>query len=183
MSIPCPSWLKDWFTCPKRLNECQGKVEELQEENEKLQKELNRWQPSFKVKAKATKDRQFIKDALKPLTDRGMVWLPLDGKYYIGSLADTKKIVNWDTVNTKKYRKTRFDCENFAFWIKARFDFAFGLNYMALVIDYSGKHSYNLFTASNGKVYLLEPQNDKIWSLEDHDYEQPYNLSSGFILL
>ena len=117
------------------------------------------------------------------LDNKGVFRLPLDGVYWLPSLDDMGRIIAWDWVDKKEYRVEMFDCENFAFWFKARVDGVFKLNNVAMVIDYSGGHGYNLFLTSDAKILLFEPQTDFYWFLGDHDFKGAYKLELAWLLL
>ena len=88
----------------------------------------------------------------------GLKTKPLDQRYWTCSKEDFDKIIDADWVNEKKYIKERFDCDDFAIQLKARFSAIFGLNNVALVINKS--HVFNLIFFSDSTYKFFEPQND-----------------------
>lgn len=129
----------------------------------------------------AQKDSAWIQQVIDSL-GLGIVRLPLDQTYYLTNQANFLNIVAWDWIDTVKYQKEVFDCENFAISFKAQVDYIFNLNQVGLVIDYESRHAYNIVIFPNGKVMLLEPQNDNLvlWSKRLTDF---YSLRQAFVLI
>lgn len=126
------------------------------------------------------KDTAWLQTCLMKL-EPSIVRLPLDGTYRLVSQRDFLNIVAWDWVDSRKYAAEIFDCENFAITFKAHVDWYFGLNQVGVVIDYQAGHGYNLVVFPDGKVMLLEPQNDNlfVWA----NLASLYVLKGAFVLL
>jgi hypothetical protein len=125
-------------------------------------------------------DTTWIQAALVKL-EPTIVRLPLDGTYRLVNQRDFLNIVAWDWVDSKKYTAEIFDCENFAITFKAHVDWYFGLNQVGIVIDYQAGHGYNLVVFPDGKVMLLEPQNDNLIAWPN--LSSIYVLKGAFVLL
>ena len=88
----------------------------------------------------------------------------VDEKY---DLMDKKTLTNFlfrDKTNFQKFKKDN-DCDNFAFQLLGRMNewaptFALGF-------AISSNHAFNIFVDENKKVWIIEPQSDKIMSLEE----------------
>ena len=106
--------------------------------------------------------------------------LHLDSKYWVCSKQEFEDWIEWDWTNGKKYISEEYDCDNFAFSFKARCDRKIGINSVALVIDYSGGHAYNLVVFSDVAPELFEPQNDS-WRKKGES--TMYTLTSGYVIL
>ena len=106
--------------------------------------------------------------------------LHLDSKYWVCSKQEFEDWIEWDWTNKKRYIAEEYDCDNFAFSFKARCDRKIGINSVALVIDYSGGHAYNLVVFSDAAPELFEPQNDS-WRKKGES--KLYTLTSGYIIL
>jgi len=106
--------------------------------------------------------------------------LHLDSKYWVCSKQEFEDWIEWDWTNKKRYISEEYDCDNFAFSFKARCDRKIGINSVALVIDYSGGHAYNLVVFSDVAPELFEPQNDS-WRKKGES--KLYTLTSGYIIL
>ena len=91
----------------------------------------------------------------------GMKRLHLDSKYWACSKKEFEGWIKWDWTNKKKFIAEEYDCDNFAFSFKARCDRKLGINTVALVIDYSGGHAYNLVCFTDAPAELYEPQSDR----------------------
>ena len=111
-----------------------------------------------------------------------IVRLPLDMTYRLTNHSNMLNIVVWDNTDTIKYIRERFDCENFALLFKVLVDLHFGLNQVAVIIDYVSKHSYNLILYPNGKHMVCEPQSDGLylWTKRLTDF---YSMRGAFAIL
>jgi len=172
-----------------QLNQIKDETIYLITEHAKLKKQVaeleGKLYPGFDVSF-VEKTSSWIGDRLQLIKTYGsgkVFRCPLDGKYYVPPLEDMQKIIAWDWVDAKEYIREIYDCENFAFSFKARVDRLFHLNNVALVIDWSGLHAYNMFVTSDGEVFILEPQTDEYWSVREHDYQSPFNLESAVVLI
>ena len=115
---------------------------------------------------------------------QGMKRLGLDSKYWACSKREFEDWIEWDWTNKKKYVAEEYDCDNFAFSFKARCDRRIGINVVALVIDYSGGHAYNLVCFTDAPAELYEPQSDR-WVKKGTGISENeiYKLTSGYIIL
>lgn len=70
-----------------------------------------------------------------------------------------------------KYQASRFDCDDFAIWMKGLVGANFGLNYFGIVFGDTplGYHGWNLFRTESGLVQL-EPQTGKFFPLNEAGY-------------
>jgi hypothetical protein len=87
--------------------------------------------------------------------------LPLDSTYYTTTRADVRTIVGEDNTELLTYRKSKYDCENFALTLASEFQRDYGVTTVGIVIDWSGGHAYNCFCYQDGTVDLYEPQSDE----------------------
>lgn len=111
---------------------------------------------------------------------------PLDGgnkakAYWTLPLADIHAFIAWDWIDNKEYIAHRFNCENYAFTFMVHANLQ-GWNSVAIVIDWSGGHGYNILEDCLGNVYVFEPQNDSLWGIVEHKYEGMYKMESAAIL-
>ena len=114
----------------------------------------------------------------------GMKRLHLDSKYWACSKKEFQDWIRWDWTNKKKYIAEQYDCDNFAFSFKARCDRRIGINAVALVIDYSGGHAYNLVCFTEAQAELYEPQSDKFVPMgEGKSKTEVYKMNDGYLIL
>ena len=114
----------------------------------------------------------------------GMKRLHLDSKYWACSKKEFEGWIKWDWTNKKKFIAEEYDCDNFAFSFKARCDRKLGINTVALVIDYSGGHAYNLVCFTDAPAELYEPQSDRWVKPNDSKSKTEfYALKDGYIIL
>jgi len=110
-------------------------------------------------------------------------WMPLDAKYYTVSLEDFEKIIEWDKTNRHKYFMDRFDCDKYAMYLKGNIAWFFGINAVAVVLDYSSGHAYNLlFPYDVDRPLILEPQTDQIIEVEGRD-KRYYALEDYYVVV
>ena len=114
----------------------------------------------------------------------GMKRLHLDSKYWSCSKKEFQDWIRWDWTNGKKYISEQYDCDNYAFSFKARCDRKIGVNTVALVIDYSGGHAYNLVIFTDAPAELYEPQGDRFVPMGDGiSKTEIYKMKEGYIIL
>jgi len=152
----------------------------------KLRTALNRFKVDYidspLMTTREEKDGSWISSQLMraDLVGGGVQRLHLDSKYWVCSKQEFEDWIEWDWTNKKRYIAEEYDCDNFAFSFKARCDRKIGINSVALVIDYSGGHAYNLVVFSDVAPELFEPQNDS-WRKKGES--KLYTLTSGYIIL
>jgi len=154
-------------------------IEKLKEAKDTLA-QLSHRPPPPEITFIEERDTIWIQQSLFNL-EPSIVRLPLDGKYRLTNQNNFLNIVAWDWVDSKKYTTDIFDCENFAITFKAHVDWYFGLNQVGIVIDYEAGHGYNLVVFPDGKVMLLEPQNDNLFVWPN--LANMYILKNAFVLI
>ena len=140
--------------------------------------------PEMTTLAQITKNDVYnaLKDA--GFLTSGMKRLHLDSKYWACSKKEFQDWIRWDWTNKKKYISEQYDCDNFAFSFKARCDRKIGVNTVALVIDYSGGHAYNLVVFTDAPAELYEPQGDRFVSMGTGiSKNEIYKMRDGYIIL
>jgi hypothetical protein len=148
---------------------------ELLELRSQLEK-LYRWYvPPFRInRIKINPNIFFLPD--KP------TWYRLDGEYYSCTLADFRKIIEWDWTDTKKYVSETFDCDKFSMYFKSRVALDFGVNAVAVILDYSSGHSYNVLFPVDDVPKIFEPQTDEIIEIKNRD-KRFYAMVNYVVLL
>ena len=110
-------------------------------------------------------------------------WLPLDGRYYTTTLEWWRRIIEWDSTNRKRYVVDRFDCDKYAIHFKANVAWYFGINAVAVVLDYDAKHAYNLVLPAGAREPLiLEPQTDELFPIGSRD-TRFYRLGRNYLVV
>tara|TARA_R100000789_G_C3007719_1_gene150486 strand:- start:651 stop:1184 length:534 start_codon:yes stop_codon:yes gene_type:complete len=133
---------------------------------------------AFKVKLKEVTG-QYIANLILANTGiaQSKVW-KADRTYFYTDLKTIKDILKYDLVDKRLYEAEKFDCDDFAEIVHARFRSIYGINTIALaryiksVDSKTGKHLFwhraNIFIAEDNnelKVFYLEPQTDYIVEL------------------
>jgi len=152
-------------------------------EYQNLKEELSKYKTSITIDEEPVeKTSKYISNTLAPvLSKKNVRWLPLDGKYWLYSEDVVRRFIEKDWIDSKNYRRNRFDCENFAIAFKDRAELFLGTNQVAIVIDYSAAHGYNLIIYPDEKFTIFEPQNDQEFSYEDRG--DMYKLERAYILI
>jgi len=112
-------------------------------------------------------------------------WLRLDRDYYTVDFDTFKRIIEWDWTDTRKYILDLFDCDKFAIYFKSRVAIEFKVNAIAVVLDYSSGHAYNVVILKDGdqvKWYIYEPQTDELFTFESRD-TRLYKMQAFYMLL
>ena len=112
-----------------------------------------------------------------------------DGTYWTCAPTEWNRILATLDTRNDQYVRDRYDCNHFALRAKAEVDYRYGLNAFGLVIDWSGRHSYNIALCayqSEGKQVLewrvVEPEADE-WVADARLHQPPYSLISGQVFL
>jgi len=124
--------------------------------------------------------REVIEDALQGKLSKKLCLHMADYRYYLPKYSEAKKIIDNSKMeplaapSDGKVRGERFDCDDFALLLKARFAFAayrdrsqyqnhphcFGIVWGLLPFPFP--HSMNWMITANKKFYFVEPQRQKI---------------------
>ena len=121
--------------------------------------------PKEKITSPYLVDRITINEAkvlLKPLCDPKHIYLS-DWNYGLTSPAMARKFNRLTKVQYRNYSK-QYDCDNFSFalhsyWNEQLENFAFG-------IAWSNNHAFNIMIDHLKKVWVVEPQNNQWYTLE-----------------
>ena len=112
-----------------------------------------------------------------------MIRHPMDSVYFVPLEEDSIKIIEWDWTDKPSYVANQRDCDKFARRLWSNSAWLFGCNHFGFVNDWSGGHAYNKFVTPDGKLYIVEPQNDKIWEYDESVMVGMYDAESGRILI
>jgi len=111
-----------------------------------------------------------------------IVRLPLDIIYRLTNHSNMLNVAAWDNTDQIQYVKDRFDCENYIILFKAMTDLHFGLNQVAIILDYISKHSYGLILYPNENHQVFEVQNDGMYLWTDRLTEF-YSMKGAFAII
>ena len=164
--------------CIKKVNEldierklCNKSVTELQTQLaivRKRLKELKSLQceipaPKKKIKTSLTEVRTLLKNQL-PETKKAKFYMS-DCDYWLIEKEEMERFLREEKSNLFKYMKERYDCDDFSFRLMGMVS-APGWSDIAFFIVWGDGHAYNAFVDDRKKVYIIEPQNDRIISPE-----------------
>ena len=116
----------------------------------------------------------------KPTPIRSVRRLAFDKDYYTCSYFDFEKIRRLNINELVTYQPQVFDCDDISTLFKSFVSLVCGLNNVGIVIDYSGRHAYNVVILSNGVVKFYEPQTNEYIRLSNTG---EYQLKQGVVLL
>jgi hypothetical protein len=89
-------------------------------------------------------------------------------------------ILSTDWVRFKQYVPDFWDCDDYAWALKANLSFFYSIQ-IGWVADWGSAHSYNIIVFPSGVVALIEPQLDTVFFVKDRDLHY-YSLQSGIII-
>lgn len=107
---------------------------------------------------------------------------PLDMIYRLTNHSNMLNIVAYSLVDKLNYIREKWDCENFTILFKIETDLLYGLNQVAIILDYITKHSYNLIFYPNEKHQVAEPQSDGLY-LWTERLEKFYSMKGSVCLI
>jgi hypothetical protein len=109
-------------------------------------------------------------------TIQNMVYL--DSEYITPDFTEMSSIIFADTTDQQQYVSEFFDCDNFAIRLfgiirgnPSTSAYPFGLIF---VTTETYAHAINIFLDDDGKVWYVEPQNDRIWRANEETVYDPY---------
>lgn len=178
-------YLQKYERCSANYAQCHNTVIGLREELDRVREELRQLEllvprPSPPlIDYQVERTPQWIGERLSEL---GVIWAQLDGRYYLTNQDNFLNIVAWDWTDSYSYVRDKWDCDKFAVRFKSQVDLHFGLNQVGIVIDYGSGHAYNLVIYPDGNIMLLEPQSDVLfcWTKRLTDF---YHLEGAIVLL
>lgn len=113
-----------------------------------------------------------------PAYDNGVRRLYLDGKYWLPSQRDARRIIEWSQVNTIPWQSDIYDCDDHAEALRHDFR-SCRVNACGLIVDWSGGHAYNIVIFPDEQFWFVEAQSDRIVAIGDGIYK----LSKADVLL
>jgi len=110
----------------------------------------------------------------------------LDGKYRTTTVDGFREIVRWDATNMRRYILDFWDCDNYAFRFKTNVESVYLINAIGYVVDLSVPecaHAYNIFVDNVGDVYVYEPQNDAIMTVNEARRDCKYRMEYFWVTI
>ena len=126
--------------------------------------------PKIKGKKKVV-DWTEIEKLLKEAFGEKCTLFLVDGKYRVPTFKNVSKFLKEDKTDLYKYVPEEMDCDDFAFRLMGQVSYP-GWSDIAFGIAVSQVHAYNCVIAEykgKMKVFLIEPQSDKVFILGDSD--------------
>jgi len=103
-----------------------------------------------------------------------------DEKYRLPPFEEVLQFLRQDYTDMKLYIKDYHDCDDFAVMLWGLWKAKYGAQYtsfgLLLTSTLAGYHAANVFVDDEYNVWLLEPQNDNMWLVEDKLDWQPDTL-------
>lgn len=100
----------------------------------------------------------------------------IDEKYNLSNVDNLKDFLNKDYTNFGIFQKEKNDCDDFAIKLWSRFK-KHNPNF-ALGFAMSPSHAFNVFIDDKLKIWIVEPQNDKIF---EYKKQSKYKLTMVII--
>jgi len=98
----------------------------------------------------------------------------LDNEYALLTKTQIEEFLKSDWTNFRNYRKEKFDCDDFAIVLLGRFHEKFGNCSVGFAC--SDTHAFNFFVDEKRKLWLIEPQTDKIFISSNSKYKINFAL-------
>ena len=97
-----------------------------------------------------------------------------DNNYDLCSLEEAKYFLGKDITNFEKYEKESYDCDDFSrvLW----FYWKDWQETLAMGIAWSNVHAFNILIDDQKRIWIIEPQDDKIFPLENLENKYDPNL-------
>ena len=164
------SFLEELGKCARRVNKFEIEKRTLQTKLDECNEELNKLKscyeipvPDKKIKVSLTEVRDLLKNQL-PETEKAKFYMA-DCDYWLIEKEEMERFLREEKSNLFKYVKERMDCDDFSFRLMGMVS-APGWSDIAFFIVWGDGHAYNAFVDDKKKVYIIEPQNDRIISPE-----------------
>lgn len=98
-----------------------------------------------------------------------------DSIYYSISIDDFKLLLEYDLTNRNSYIAEKYDCDDFSFRLKGQFTIP-GWSKIPMFIVWTDLHAFNCFVDDTRKLWIIEPQNDRIFEPSADMHEQYKNV-------
>lgn len=128
-----------------------------------------------------------VQKAWKESSGRKMDCMCLDRFFYAQTPEVWDHVLQYSSVNNKKYVSDRFDCDDFAFALKGTMGQKLSIgSSIGVIVDYSGKHAYNaLLVTDDNKlsIQFLEPQQDTFVTRGSRmSSTEMYKMTRGYVI-
>ena len=112
----------------------------------------------------------------------------LDARFRCVDLDTWRTILAWSKVDKYDYQADTRDCDNFAAALHGNIPLRFGVNTVAYVIDFSGKHAYSALIYHDDRqdigIAVVEPQTDGFVQVGQQVSEHEiYKARTGFAII
>jgi len=151
-------WKEQYEISKKNYDELLIECEKLKTTIEELKKQQNLVEP----KVYGTITFKELWDLLRPLTSALFL---SDETYSLTTKEEAEKFSKETKVQYNKWLKEQFDCDEFSFasmgyWNEGLKQFAYG-------IAWSKTHAFNIMIDNKKQIWIVEPQNNIYFKLED----------------
>jgi len=105
-----------------------------------------------------------LKEILRTTCNTNLIFLS-DMDYKLTSKEEIERFLFSDRTDGYVYRKEYYNCDDFSFRLMGNLSIP-GWAELAFGIAWSFKHAFNIFLDKDKKVWIIEPQNDRISPIE-----------------
>ncbi|QLG29985.1 hypothetical protein HUG10_20475 (plasmid) [Halorarum halophilum] len=114
----------------------------------------------------------------------GLSRVSLDSRYYLTTPDDFSKIVEETVIGHRYFRRSKFDCENFAVAFQSIVAQRYGVNSVGVVVNHAGTRAFNVVMYEDGTTELFDPDTEHLVVTGDTRADtKAYSLSQGLIIL
>lgn len=115
-------------------------------------------------KIEAKKLHSLLKKKFSKWFNKPAIYL-VDRKYLLTSKEEIVRFLEYDKTDEEDYNDL-FDCDNFAFRLLGQIMIQ-GWKGICLGAAFSKVHAFNLFVDNQKDIYVIEPQGDHIWKIDE----------------
>jgi len=176
----------NWLRRNKEIEELEGIIENLQKEIISYADRVNKLKIKIKeLEEQMTRRKQQIKkpkitnnihiqylNALLQMKAKCPNVFLSDVYFDLTTLKEYKRFIKKDLTDLRKYKAEEFDCDNFAkvmWYFSGKWQ-----STMAFGIAWSRTHAFNWFLDDKFQIYVLEPQTDRIFKIEETKSKKQY---------
>lgn len=108
---------------------------------------------------------RILQKKLSGIFNKPVMYL-VDRKYQLISRVEMIRFLNYDKTELIKYVPEYHDCDDFSFRLMGQFSVP-EWSGIAFGIAFSKGHAFNIFIGSDKKIWIIEPQKDLVWGIDE----------------
>lgn len=106
-----------------------------------------------------------------------------DMTYYTCNILEVVRILKLDDTDKIIYESEKFDCDDYAYSLMGFISRDKNYTLLPFGIVWTTNHALNIFIDEYNQVWLIEPQTDIVYTLEDYIHNVNPSLELRFIIM